>query len=64
MERSYDIFEVMPDGAPLWRTAVVGHENAIAELKKLAAKTNNEVRVVHLETKAVIAVMNVSMPPK
>jgi len=64
MERSYDIFEVMPDGALLWRTAVVGHENAIAELKKLAAKTNNEVRVVHLETKAVIAVMNVSMPPK
>jgi len=64
MERSYDIFEVMPDGPLLWRTAVVGHENAIAELKKLAAKTNNEVRVVHLETKAVIAVMNVSMPPK
>ena len=36
MERHYDIFEIMPDGAPMWRAAVEGHENAIVKLQELA----------------------------
>jgi len=62
MERSYDIFEVMPDGSKIWRAAAVGHENAIIELKKLATRTKNEVLLMHLETKAVIAIMNNPTP--
>jgi hypothetical protein len=58
MERDYDIFEVLPDGQPIWRAAVAGHENALRVLKQLAVKTTNEVRMMHLPTKAVIAVMN------
>jgi hypothetical protein len=59
MERDYDIFEVLPDGQPIWRAAVAGHENALRVLKELAVKTTNEVRMMHLPTKAVIAVLNV-----
>jgi hypothetical protein len=59
MERDYDIFEVLPDGQPIWRKAVAGHENALRVLKELAVETTNEVRMMHLTTKAVIAVMNV-----
>lgn len=58
MQRSYDIFEVMPDGSLLWRAAVDGHENAIADLKKLAAQTMNEMYVMHVPTKAIIASIN------
>jgi hypothetical protein len=60
MDRQYDLFEVTTDGSPLWLEAVTGHENAIQRLKELAAKTANEVRVIHLPTKTVIAAMNLS----
>jgi hypothetical protein len=59
MERDYDIFEILPDGQLVWRAATAGHENAVRILKQLAAQTTNEVRMMHLPTKAVIAVMNV-----
>ena len=42
----------------LWRMTVIGHENAIQQLRELAATTYNEVRAVHLPTRAVVAVMN------
>jgi hypothetical protein len=58
MERQYDIFEILPDGSRVWRETIVGHENAIRKLKIIAAKTTNEVLVMHLPTNAVIAVMN------
>jgi len=54
----------MPDGSSLWRAAAVGHENAIIELKKLAARTKNEVLLMHLETRTVIAIMNSPAPAK
>jgi len=60
MDREYDIFETMPDGAIEWRAVVSGHENAIAQLKELASKTPNEVRVMYLPTKTIIAAMNTS----
>jgi hypothetical protein len=37
MERTYDIFEKMPDGSLLWRGAVPGHETAIHKLQEFAA---------------------------
>jgi len=58
MEREYDLFEHFSNEDVLWRMTVNGHENAIQQLKKLAATTSNEVRVVHLPTQSVVAVMN------
>jgi len=59
VDRNYDLFEILPDGSPIWKCAVAGHENAIQQLRELAAKTNNEVRIMHLPTQTVIAVLNV-----
>lgn len=59
MERDYDLFEIYPDGSPVWLCVVSGHEAAIAKLKELSEITKNEVRVMHLPTKSVVAVMNV-----
>jgi hypothetical protein len=42
-------------------TSVDGLAAAMADLKALAASTKNEVRLLHLETKSIVAVMNV--PP-
>jgi hypothetical protein len=42
----------------LWREAVAGHENALRVLATLALKTTNEVRVMHLPTNSVIAIIN------
>jgi len=58
MDRTYDIFEKHPDGCMIWRATIQGHEAAIAKLRELAAKTPNEVQVLHLPTKALIATMN------
>jgi len=59
MERHYDIFEILPDGAPLWRTAIEGHEAAIRKLQELAALSTNEIRVMHLASNSIVASMNV-----
>jgi hypothetical protein len=62
MDRDYDLFEVMPDGSLVWRGAVSRHNDAIVRLTELAAETTNEVRVMHVLTKALIAQMNA--PPR
>jgi hypothetical protein len=54
----------MPDGSPMWRASATGHERAIAELQLWAAKTRNEVRVMHIETNALIAAVNLKKPDK
>ncbi len=59
MERVYDLFEGLPDGAAVWQVSVTGHENAIKKLHRLSARTTNEVRVMHLPTKTLIARKNV-----
>jgi hypothetical protein len=58
MERTYDIFEKQLDGSMLWKATVNGHEAAIAKLREIGGKTPNEVQVLHLPTKALVAVMN------
>lgn len=59
MDRTYDIFEKMPDGTLIWRAVVQGHEEGVVRLKALAAKTENELHMMHVPTKAVIARINV-----
>lgn len=58
MERTYDIFEKDADDCMIWRATIGGHEAAIAKLRELAAKTSNELQVLHLPTKTLIATMN------
>jgi hypothetical protein len=55
MERTYDVFEKLPDGSLMWREAIKGHENAVRRLQELSAKTPNELQLIHVETKTVIA---------
>ena len=62
MNREYDLFEKMPDGSLIWRAVVSGHEDAITKLRELAAQTGNEVRVMHMPTKTVIAILNEGNP--
>lgn len=58
MDRNYDLFEILPDGSPVWRCSANGHEDAIEQLRHLASQTENEVRIMHLGSKSVIAVLN------
>jgi hypothetical protein len=62
MTRDYDLFEILPDGSPIWKELVTGHEEAIRKLQELAKQTKNEVRIMHLPTKAIIAAMNTPKP--
>jgi len=59
VERTYDIFEQLPDGTMLWVTAVQGHDEAILSLKWWGEKRSNEFRLMHIPTNAVIAKVNV-----
>jgi hypothetical protein len=61
VDRNYDLFEILPDGSPIWRCTVAGHETAVHQLRELARQTDNEVRILHLASNTVIAVLNV--PP-
>jgi hypothetical protein len=58
MNRTYDIFEKLPDGGLIWRVAVVGHEQSIAKLKELGATSPNEFLVMHMPDHAVVATIN------
>jgi hypothetical protein len=58
MEREYDLFETLEDGEPIWRCSVIGIEPATAKLEELAAATTNEVCIMYIPTKAVVAKMS------
>jgi hypothetical protein len=62
MNRTYDIFEIMPDGAPMWRATVPHHEDALHKLTELAALTQNEMRLMHLPSNTLIAAINTPKP--
>jgi hypothetical protein len=57
VERTYDIFEKLPDGALVWRETVSGHDAAIARLRELAKESANEFQVHHVLTKSIIATL-------
>jgi hypothetical protein len=59
VDRQYDLFEKFPDGRLMWKSMVVGRENAIQKLQEFAATTPNECFVMHLPEKTVIASMNI-----
>jgi hypothetical protein len=58
VNREYDLFEVLDDGAVLWRCVVQGREEAISKLRESAATTRNEWRLMHIPTQTLIARMN------
>jgi len=55
VERTYDIFERLPDGTLLWVASVEGHEAAIQKLQWWAGKRPNEFRLMHIPTDTIIA---------
>jgi hypothetical protein len=55
MEREYDLFEVLPDGAPMWRQTAAGRENALRKLTELSKQTSHEIRVMHVLSNTLIA---------
>jgi hypothetical protein len=58
MDSEYDLFEIFPDGSALWRYTVTGREEAIKRLQELSTQTTNEVRLIHLPTNMLIALLN------
>jgi hypothetical protein len=62
MNRDYDLFEILPDGSPIWKELVTGHEEAIRKLQELAKQTTNEVRLMHVPTNTIIASMDAREP--
>jgi hypothetical protein len=58
VDRQYDLFEIFPDGSPLWRESVTGQESALHRLKELSSQTRNEVRALHIPTNTILATMN------
>jgi hypothetical protein len=55
MERDYDLFEVLADGAPVWRGVAAGRENALRKSTELSQQTSHEIRVMHVLTNTLIA---------
>ena len=48
MNREYDVFELLADGAPVWRDHVHGLENARQKLAEISKTTTNECFVIHI----------------
>lgn len=61
MYRSYEIFEVMPDGSTVKRSVLSGLEFAKVALENLSKRTNNECIAADKRTHQVVAQMNI--PP-
>jgi len=55
MNREYDIFEILPDDASMWRGIVRGLEEARWSVNRLARNSTNEFLAVHTPTKEVVA---------
>lgn len=58
MEREYELFEQLPDGAPIWRGHASGLHNVRAKLEEMARNTTNECFAIYLPTKEVVARLN------
>ena len=63
MDRSYDVFEIFPDGSMIWRASVAGLEPAVRKFKELSRGGANEFRLMHLPTHTVIATTK-TVPPQ
>jgi hypothetical protein len=58
LERDYDIFEELPDGAPLWRGHASGLQSLRVKLVEVASTTNNRCFAMHMGTQEVVARLN------
>jgi len=58
VNRTYDLFEKLPDGSLVRVATVIGNDAAIIRLKEVAATTANSVYAVHMPTMEIIAEMN------
>jgi hypothetical protein len=58
MDRTYDLFEKLPDGSLVWKCKITGLHDALAKLQTLANSSSNEHLLMHLPDKAVIARVN------
>lgn len=63
MYRTYEIFEILPDGSPRKRDLVSGLEFGKSRLDGLARRTNNECLAADSDTRQIVAHRNVP-PPK
>jgi hypothetical protein len=57
--RTFDLFELFPDGYALWRGTIRGLRKARVELQALAAHTKREVHLIYAPNNTVIAKRNV-----
>lgn len=51
----YDIFEILPDGAPIWKSSADSEEAALLQLESLGQSCSNELIVVHLPNSRIVA---------
>jgi hypothetical protein len=52
---SYDVFEILADGTPLWKCCVNGRDAALQKMESLAATCEHEFRVIHLPSSVTVA---------
>jgi hypothetical protein len=60
MELEYDIFELLPDGAVIWRGFGRGLDQATNKLRDLSRRSSNELFVFHAPTKQIVIRTNVA----
>lgn len=58
MDRDYDIFEKLPDGAVIWHSYVHGLNAARSTLENLARQSKNEFYALHMLTMELAARVN------
>jgi hypothetical protein len=55
VDHNYDIFEILPDGSPMWKATAAGKDEALQQLELLSERCRNELRVIQLATRVVVA---------
>jgi hypothetical protein len=59
MDRTFDIFEVLPDESPLWKACVLGAQNVVGVLSDIGKGTPNECFAMNMDTREILARVNV-----
>lgn len=55
LRSQYDIFEILPDGAPVWKCSVEGQDAALLKLESVGQSCQNELILVHLPSSRIVA---------
>jgi hypothetical protein len=59
MQRNYDLFEQLSDGSSIWRGRAAGLAEVRRKLADFSTTTKNECYAIHVQTKDVVARVNV-----